>query len=67
MATVMSVTQAAERAINRKGKPGVSTRYIRDEIERKNLKATRIGAYYVIEEQDFLDWESKRGRPPQES
>lgn len=63
----MSVTQAAERAIGRNGKVGVSTRYIRDEIERKNLKATRLGAYWVIEEQDFLDWEAKRGRPPQEN
>jgi predicted Ser/Thr protein kinase len=44
VATVMSVTQAAERAIGRNGKVGVSTRYIRDEIERKNLKATRLGA-----------------------
>lgn len=62
----MSVTQAAERATNRNGTIGVSTRYIREEIDRKNLKATRLGAYWVIEENDFLEWESKRGKPPQE-
>jgi excisionase family DNA binding protein len=60
----MSVAQVAKRASNRKGTTGVSTRYIREEIERGNLIATRVGTYFVITEEDFLAWEEKRGRSP---
>jgi hypothetical protein len=72
VATVMGVKQAAQRATNRKGGIGVSPQYIKQEIKSGNLKADLVPAvvgkpYYIIQEQDFLDWEAKRGRPPQEN
>lgn len=75
----LSVAQVAARTSNRKGGVGVGMQYIRDEIKlykdtngQKGLKARLVEplagrTFYVIEEQDFLDWEAKRGRPPQEN
>jgi hypothetical protein len=68
VATLMSVAQVAERATNhRKGGTGVLPRYVQAEIKRGNLNATRVGNQWTITEQDFQEWEAKRGRPPQEN
>jgi hypothetical protein len=82
VATKLGVKAAAERASNRKGGKGVLRRYIQAEIKRwyesdgeRGLKADWVKpdpsvggkGYWVIEESDFLEWESKRGRPPQEN
>jgi hypothetical protein len=66
---ILYVKDAAARASNRKGGFGVTGKYIRDEINRGNLKATYrtppIGLpYWEITEEDFLAWEEKRGRSP---
>lgn len=63
----LSVTQAAALASNRKGGVGVGVQYIRDEIKRGSLKARLVvppagRTYYMIDEQDFIAWEEKRGR-----
>lgn len=68
----LSVAQAAARASNRKGGVGVGAQYIRDEIARGNLKARLVippagRTYYMIDEQDFIAWEEKRGRSTQEN
>jgi DNA-binding transcriptional regulator YiaG len=68
----LSVSQAAAIASNRKGGVGVGSQYIRDEIKAGRLKAHLVipqagRTYYMIKEQDFQDWEAKRGRPPQEN
>lgn len=73
-AATMKVKDVANRAFNhRKGEYGVSVQYVLAEIKRGNLKAdgplkSEVGTlYYIITEEDFLDWEAKRGRPPQEN
>ena len=68
----LSVSQAAALASNSKGEKGVLPRYIQAEIKRGKLKAHMVippagRTYYMIKETDFLDWEAKRGRPPQEN
>jgi hypothetical protein len=65
VATAIGAKEAAKRASNRKGGFGVSVRYIRQEIERGNLKAELITPivgkpYYIIQEQDFEAWEDRR-------
>lgn len=72
VATGIGVKEAAKRASNRKGGYGVSVQFIKKEIKLGRLiakKETPIAGkpFYVIQEQDFLDWEAKRGRPPQEN
>jgi hypothetical protein len=72
VATLMSVKDVAARAKRRDGGIGLGKRYIQEEIGRGNLKATLVTPlagkpYFVITEEDFLEWESKRGRPPQEN
>jgi hypothetical protein len=67
VATAIGAKEAAKRASNRKGGFGVSVRYIRQEIERGNLKAELVTPivgkpYYIIEEKDFEAWEDRRRR-----
>ena len=65
-----SVSQIAEIALNREGGQGVTTQYIRKEIKAGRLKAHLVTppagrTYYMIQEEDFIAWEEKRGRSTQ--
>jgi hypothetical protein len=72
----LSVSEAAALAKNSRGTRGVLPRYIQSEIKRfhdtngeKGLRARLVTppagrTYYLIDEQDFLAWEEKRGRSP---
>lgn len=68
MTTVFGVKDIAKAATNhRKGGVGVSVQYVLAEIKRGNLKAELIPPpvgtpYYIITEEDFLEWESKRAK-----
>jgi len=55
MTTLITVTQAADRS-------GFNRAYIGAEIRRGNLKATKVGSQYNIEEADFLAWMQKPRR-----
>lgn len=73
-ATTLKVKDVAKRAWNsRKGGYGVSVQYVLKEIQRGNLKAegpllSEVGTpFYVIQEEDFIAWEEKRGRSTEEN